>query len=66
MTFEELKEGQHLWVKSDNSLIMVMKLNNWYEVCGAWECGVDPADYEIVELVNVPKGYENFELPYAS
>lgn len=63
--FEDLKIGQHLWALLDNKLIMVAKFNNYgYEVCGDWECGIDKDDCEIIELVDIPEGFENFKMYY--
>lgn len=65
MKFEDLKIGQHLWVLSDNKLLMVAKFDkSGYEVCGAWECGIDKNDCKIIELVDAPKGYEEIKMYY--
>ena len=61
--FEDLKIGQHLWVLSDKTLLMVAKQDNIrYEVCGPWECGINPEHCKILKLVDPPKGFENTEL----
>jgi len=66
MEFEDLEIGQHLWVLYDNELTMVAKFDNeCYEVCGAWEGGINPKRCKIIELVNVPKGHETTTLYYA-
>ena len=50
MKFEDVKIGQHLWVLTNNELLMVAKFDNdGYEVCGAWECGISKNDCEIIE-----------------
>lgn len=65
MKFEDLKIGQHLWVKSNNELLVVAKFDEkQYEVCGAWEAGIDPEDCEIIQLIDVPKGFENLTFYY--
>ena len=65
MKFEDLKIGQHLWVMSNNKLLMVAKFDNdGYEVCGDWECGIGKDYCEIIELVNVPNGYEETKMYY--
>ena len=65
MKFEDLKIGQHLWVLSNDELLMVAKFDeDGYEVCGAWECGIGEHECEIIELINVPKGHENAKLYY--
>ena len=65
MNFEDLKIGQHLWVLANNELLMVAKFDNdGYEACGDWECGISKDECEIIELVNVPKGYENTKMYY--
>jgi len=65
MEFKDLKIGQHLWVLSNNKLLMVAKFDeNGYEVCGAWECGISHKECKIIELVNVPKGQENTKMYY--
>ena len=61
--FEDLKIGQHLWVLSAKTLLMVAKLDDIrYEVCGPWECGVRPELCKILKLVEPPKGFEETEL----
>ena len=63
--FEDLKIGQHLWVLSDGKLLMVAKFDeDRYDVCGAWECGISKDECEIIELVGVPSGYENYKMYY--
>ena len=66
LKFEDLKIGQHLWVLAyDKRLVMVAKFDNdGYEVCGAWEAGISKMDCKIIELVDVPKGYENTRMLY--
>lgn len=65
MKFEDLKIGQHLWVICSGELLMVAKFNDKrYEVCGAWECGIGKDECEIIELVDIPKGYEKTKLYY--
>jgi hypothetical protein len=65
MNFQDLKIGQHLWVLFQNELLMVVKFDNeMYYVCGAWECGINPGDCKIIELVKPPIGYENVKMYY--
>jgi len=65
MKFEDLKIGQHLWVLSNDELLMVAKFDeDGYEVCGAWECGIGKNECEIIELINAPKGYEGTKMYY--
>jgi len=65
MKFEDLKIGQHLWGMYSGKLLMVAKFDDkGYDVCGAWECVIGKDECEIIELVDVPKGYEKTKLYY--
>ena len=65
MNFEDLKIGQHLWVMSNNKLLLVAKFDEHkYQVCGDWEGGIDKKECKIIELIKFPKGYENTKLYY--
>lgn len=45
---------------------MVAKFDDdGYQVCGDWELGIGKNECEIIELVNVPKGYENAKMYYS-
>lgn len=63
--FEDLKIGQHLWILSHEELMVVAKFDdNGYEVCGPWECGIGKDDCQIIQLIEIPKGYEKTSLYY--
>lgn len=48
-----------------NQLLMVAKFDEYrYEVCGAWECGISKDECQIIQLVEVPKGYEKAKMYY--
>ena len=66
MKFKNLKIGQHLWVKCGSDILIVAKFeeNNRYAVCGDWECGISANDCEIIELIDIPKGYEKSKMYY--
>jgi len=67
MKFQDIKIGQHLWVISNGELLMVAKFDDdMYDVCGAWEGGISKNECEIIQLVDVPKGYEKTKMYYAN
>lgn len=65
----ELHTGTHFWAKFTNAyggeLAMIMKDSfGLYYVCGGWECPVGEEDFEIIELVPFPDGYDASKLNY--
>lgn len=67
MKNEDVKIGEHCWALSNGLLLVVLKVDSdSFEVCGAWECGVN-ADYlEILEVIPRPLGHETDLLYYLS
>lgn len=65
MKFKDLKIGQHVWLISKGKILIGAKFDNYgYEVCGAWECGIDKDDCEIIELIKAPRGHKKTKLYY--
>ena len=67
MTKEELNKlpnGQHAWVLLEDQLLVVMKEDKYFYVCGAWEGEISYKDIELIELINKPKEYKNTKLYY--
>lgn len=57
--------GQHFWAKMDGHLVMMMKTKqNDFDVCGPWEGGAGITEFEIIELVGLPKGFSTNDLYY--
>ena len=65
MTNEEVKIGEHCWALSNDRLLIVLKsAPTFYEVCGAWECGIGADELEIIQVIPRPAAYENTKLYY--
>ena len=66
ITHDDTVNGVHYWaiVRSTNELLVVLKTDWYYEVCGAWECGIPAKDIEIIEKIDKPKGHETMVLYY--
>ena len=65
--FEDLEDGQYVWVQNtedngfgryDYSIYVVKKSEGCYWKTG-WECGLSHEDYRIIAIIIPPKGYEN-------
>ena len=61
---DDIKEGQHFWAISGDEILVIALFRNNFEVCGPWECGIGIDDFEIIELIEVPKGYESKKMYY--
>ena len=59
-----VKEGQHFWALVDNELLIVGYFDDSFEVCGPWECGIPSSEIELIEEINVPKGFELTKMLY--
>jgi hypothetical protein len=59
-----IKEGQHFWALSNGTLLIIGLLRGCFEVCGPWECGISSDDFEIVQMIDLPKGHEFTKLYY--
>ncbi len=63
----EIKIGQHCWAATRGELLIVLKTGKkFYQVCGAWECGITSSDLAIIEVIEKPKNYEHKRLYYQS
>jgi hypothetical protein len=63
---DETKEDEHYWGIVHEQLLVVLRKKTHYEVCGAWECGIDLGpDIKIVAHIPRPSGHEHTELYYA-
>jgi len=66
-----MKQGDHFWALVKNAkqpLMVVMALGSsmqdGFEVCGAWECGIGGQDIELVQKIERPSGHESTGLYY--
>ena len=64
INIDEIKEGQHFWAISNNKLLIVGYFDNGFEVCGPWECGISYSEIELIEEINIPKGFESTRMYY--
>ena len=64
INIDEIKEGQHFWALSNNKLLIVGYLDGGFEVCGPWECGIPSSEIELIEEINIPKGFESTKRYY--
>ena len=62
---DDTVNGEHYWAieRSTSELLVVLKTDLYYEVCGS-ECGMPAEDIEIIEKIEKPKGHENMVLYY--
>ena len=60
----EIEIGQHFWALLRGELLVLMKTRLGYELCGDWECGIDFDEFEIISLIDKPKGHEQTKLYY--
>lgn len=64
----QIENGTHFWAimngDRDGGLTMICKCKNGYFVCGAWEGKVDEKEFEIIEIVPLPEGYNETQLYY--
>ena len=60
-----MKAGQHCWATCDGKLMVVLKEEDGYfQVCGAWECGIGIDNIELISIIERPELHENTELYY--
>ena len=62
--FNSLPDRQHAWVLLENKLLVVIKEDTYFYVCGAWEGIIFYKDVELIELINKPEEYKNTKLYY--
>lgn len=60
----DLPIGTHFWAKMDDKICVIGKMEDSYQVCGAWECGVDEKYFEVLELIKLPEGHTFKNLYY--
>lgn len=60
----EIKNGQHCWAIHCDQLMVVLKTDGRFEVCGDWECGVSASDIKIIEVIEKPHTEKDTELYY--
>lgn len=61
----ELATGDHFWALLDSKIIMMMMDKDGdFTVCGPWECPIRESDFEIIQLVDFPDGYDASKLYY--
>lgn len=62
---KKVKIGDHCWaIFPKGELLVVLKVSDGYEVCGAWECGCGEKDLEIISIIRRPKKYRKTILAY--
>lgn len=62
---KELKNGDHFWAILQGKLVvMVQDDYNEFAVCGPWEGLFNDSEFEFIELIKRPKGYEIMKLYY--
>ncbi len=63
---DEMKPTTHFWALCDGLLIVLAKQHDdYFSVCGDWECGYDSDDIdEVLQVIEVPKGYEKHGFVY--
>jgi len=64
MDIKKIKNGDHCWAISNDQLLIVLKTEGRFEVCGAWECGIRESDIKIIEVIKKPKKAETTKLYY--
>jgi hypothetical protein len=65
MKDEMIEAGQHCWAISAGKLLVVLKIEDgWYEVCGAWECGIGAEKIEIISIIDRPADHLSTKLYY--
>lgn len=66
ITHEDIQPGTHCWAQSsEQTLLIVLKVSDdYYEVCGPWECGIRKEEIEIISIIDKPEGHENMDLYY--
>ena len=64
---EDIKDGQHFWVKFLNGEIAVAaKIDGSVYGCGQWEDPYIPIHwFKIIEIINIPKGYEGAKITFS-
>ena len=62
---DAVKVGDHCWAISSGQLLIVLKVKDeYYEVCGDWECGMRPNELNILAVIPRPAGHETTKLYY--
>lgn len=61
---KDLPLGTHFWALMDGNLVVIGKEKDGYYVCGGWECSIREEEFDIIELINFPKGYNAENLYY--
>jgi hypothetical protein len=65
MKNSDVKIGDHCWAMSVGRLLVVLKIHpEYYDVCGAWECGIHMSDLNLLELIPKPIAHINTPLYY--
>jgi len=63
----EVKIGTHLWAMCQSELMIVLKISEkHFEVCGAWEAGINSTEIELISIIDKPLLHQKTELYYAS
>lgn len=59
----EPKIGDHFWALLDNHLVIMAyeHADEGYYLCGSWEIAVKRSEFQVIEIISKPKGYENVE-----
>ena len=66
LSHEQTKNGKHYWaISKEYGMLVVLKIDDAYQVCGPWECGVSEQHIEIIEEIKEPRGYEGYKLYYS-
>jgi hypothetical protein len=66
ISHNETQNGKHYWaINKDFGMMIVLKTRNRYQVCGAWACGIDENEINIIEEIAEPDGYRGHNLYYA-
>lgn len=64
---DEVVVGEHYWAlmgETDELVVVMYVKSGFFEVCGAWECGVGWDDLTVVSHIPKPEGYEDRGLYY--
>ena len=58
---DEFIKGEHYWAyfKDEKELVIVLyQGEDFFDVCGAWECGTGKKDIEIISKIDKPEGFK--------
>ena len=64
MKDEDIPIGSHFWATSRGELLVILKTESGYQVCGAWECGMAFKEFEFVDFIIKPDETEGMKLYY--